>query len=78
MQHDIDDVVAQRMQAPQVIFDPERRMNKRIILRNGQWLEPHSPQSLGGPQRAVVRYVRVIVPDEFIANDGRISHAHQQ
>ena len=61
---DVHQVIAQRRQSPQVIFEPKCRMNERVILRHGADLEPHSPQPVEQCSVDVASDVRIVIPDE--------------
>ena len=61
---DVRDVIRRRVQAEQLVLDPERRVHQRIPLRDRGWLEPDVEQSAQVAKRVVVDDVLRIVPDE--------------
>jgi hypothetical protein len=63
VQEDIDDVVARRVCAPELVLDPEKRVRDRIILRDRARLGPDAREPFERAEREVFRDVVVVVPD---------------
>jgi hypothetical protein len=71
---DVDDVVAGRIELPELVLDPEGRVDQRVVLGGGPEIEPDPLQSVRGPQHGVLDDVFVVVPDESVVQDGPIRH----
>jgi len=65
-------VVPEWRQAPQLILDPEGRVDQRVVLRNGPDLAPDPSQSRNRPQGQVVGHVIVVVPDVAALQRGEV------
>ena len=78
MEKDVDDVVAQRVQAPKVVFDPESGVDDGVVLGiDVGWIEIASRPGTGA-QDWILGDVLRVVPDE-ISNekDGQIREEDQ-
>jgi hypothetical protein len=78
VQEQIRNVISDRLQAPQVIFDPEAAVNERVILRCGTRIEPDFRKAPRGRQRRILGDVRVVVPDKPGAKRGQICEKSEQ
>ncbi len=67
MQHDIDDVIAERLQPPRVGIRPNRMNTSTGSTADRFWHEPHLPQPVQRAKRAVFDDVLAIVPEELPA-----------
>jgi len=54
-----------------MIFQPEGGVHHGIVLRHGAHFEPDALQSTQIVQGRIMRYIRIIVPDETAAQVGR-------
>ena len=63
VQHEVDEMVAERGVAPEAVLEPERGMQERVILLRGSGRGPNQPQSVQRAERGR-GHVRVVVPDE--------------
>ena len=66
VQKDVDDVVAVRVVAPQLVLQPEREVGERAIVRLVQFegREPDAREASPIPQRRFVKNELPVVPDE--------------
>jgi hypothetical protein len=64
MEEDVDEVIAERLQGPEVLLDPERGEDHRVVLLVGLRLGPDEPQPFNPVESPVLREVGVVVPDE--------------
>ena len=64
MEQDVDEVIAERLQLPEVVFRPEAGKGQRIILEGGPWFGPDLSQAVDRSECLVLRDVVVIIPDE--------------
>src|SRR5262245_65692265 len=60
VQKDVDDVIADGREPPEVVLGPEGREDQGIVLRPRGRLEPDAAQALGAPQRQVRLDVGVV------------------
>ena len=68
VQQDVDEVVAQRLQPPQVVLDPEGREGERIVLRHGSWARA---RSAAGRRRSAMRGLSVTYSASSHTNPAR-------
>ena len=73
MQHDVDDMVAERRITPEVPLDPKGRVQQGVVLLSCIELEPDSAKPLPRPQFGA-GHVRVVVPQKLAAQRRPISH----
>jgi hypothetical protein len=79
MQENIVDVIQPRIQPGQVIFDPERRVDQRIVLGQRKRMNPDGQQSRSGAKQRIARDVLRIVPDKSAgADDRNVNDQHQR
>ena len=74
VQKDVDDVVADRLELPELVLDPEGRVDHRVVLGCRAEIEPDPLQPLHRAQRGILDDVIVVVPDESVVQDGPIGH----
>ena len=72
VQEDVVEVVAEGLQLPERILDPETRIHEWVVLRGRTGLEPERIQAIEGAQRHVLGDVRIVVPDEARLGRGKI------
>ena len=65
-------MVAEGLDSPEVMVEPEAREGERVVLGDGAGLEPDAPEPVERSQRRVGRDVRVVVPDEARAQGGKV------
>ncbi len=63
MKREIDQVIAERVEAPELILAPERREDRRGVHGGGPELEPDVEQTRGALEMRVSGHVAVVVPD---------------
>src|SRR5262245_53796553 len=76
MQQNVDEMVAERVHAPEVILRPEHGLQQRIVLGWGR-REPDCPQTIHRLQRSIGGHPHLVVPDES-APEGRNGGCHGQ
>ena len=64
MQQQIDQVVTERLLRPESVFQPESRMDERVVLRDRRWLEPDPPDASQSGKGGIVLDIGIIIPDE--------------
>ena len=64
MQEDVGEVVAARVEPPELELGPERGEREWIVLRHRARFGPDAPEAVERTQRVVGRDVVVVVPDE--------------
>src|ERR1041384_1476716 len=62
MQNRMNEVIAQRVQTPQMVLNPETGMNQRVVLRSRGELKPDSPQPMEITQRGILCDIGIVVP----------------
>ena len=63
VQDDVDQVVAERLVAPEAVFDPECAVQDRIILLGGAEFEPDAPEAMQAAQ-SLLGHVSLVVPKQ--------------
>ena len=71
MQNEVYQMIAERGIAPQLVLDPERAVQHRVVLDGGPHVEPGAVQSLPGAEFGA-RDVDVVVPEESALPGGLI------
>ena len=64
MQENVDEVIFERLQSPEMVFDPETGEDQRIVLDGGTGLDPDAFQTLHGSERGIFGYIEIVIPDE--------------
>ncbi len=64
VEEDVDEVVPERTQAPEVLLEPERREDERVVLLARLRLGPDQGERVRPVERRVLGQVGVVVPDE--------------
>ena len=64
MEKHVGEVVSGRSKPPEVVFDPERGVNQRVVLRRRSRVGPDSQESMKRSEVYVLRYVVIVIPDE--------------
>ena len=72
MQQNVYDMKENWIKSPQVIFNPKRAVNERIILQGRTDLKPDPVKPMHIPERCVPGYEIVIIPDETAADGWQI------
>ena len=78
VQQHVDEVIAEGLDSPEVMLEPEAREGERVVLRDGAGLEPDAPEPVERPQRRVGRDVRVVVPDEARAQGWEVGRDDEE
>src|SRR5207302_9830305 len=72
VQEHVDEVVAEGVETPEMVIQPEAREGERVVLRDGARFEPDAPEPVEAPQRRVGGDVGIVVPDEPGAEGGKV------
>ena len=64
VQQHVDEVVSERVEAPEAFLDPERREHHGVELLVRPGLRPDEAEAVEAVQRAVRGEIGVVVPDE--------------
>jgi len=73
VQQNVHEMIAQRVQSPELMLQPERGINQRKILRLGVGGKPDFMQTVGIRQHWIIGDVFVIIPDVAAPQGGQIS-----
>src|SRR5450755_1353475 len=76
MEKDVDEVVTEWLEGPEVLLDPERGEDHRVVLLVGFRLGPDEAQPFDPVEGPVLREVRVVVPDEARPEGRQIGCRH--
>ena len=78
VQRDVHRVVARRLEPPELVLDPEQRVDERVVLRRRARREPDVAQPGERPERRVLLHVGVVVPDEARGERRQVDDRRQQ
>ena len=78
MQQDVGQVKAEGVQAPQVIFNPERRMHQRVVWRQRRKRIPDLPKPFEAEQCFVSGDVEIVVPNKSAPQRREVCQQRQQ
>ena len=78
VQGHVHHVVSRRMEAPEVVLDPEGGVHERVVLGYRARNEPDLEETRQRPERFVLRDVDVVVPDETRPQHRRIDDEGEQ
>jgi hypothetical protein len=78
VQQHVDGVVAEGVEPPEVVLDPEGGEDQRIVLRRGTRLGPDLLQAGGRAEQAVLGHIRVVIPDEPGAQGRNVGYDRHQ
>ena len=71
MKQEVNQVIAKWCVAPELMFQPEYRVNERIVLLRAPWLSPDLGKSIPGPQFGPGD-MSVVIPDWGSVQRGEI------
>jgi len=72
MERDVHEVIAERVELPEMIFNPKRRVGERIKLRGRARRKPYLAQAFRRMEQDVAGHITVVVPDVARVPDRRV------